>query len=105
MNVVEHNKLVRDLIPEIIVKNNGVPSVRIADESEYVQRLKDKLEEEVAEYLESGELEELSDILEVIHALARVNGSDFVEIERLRIEKALKRGAFERRIILESTKG
>lgn len=63
-----YNKLVRDKIPEIMVNNNETPITRILDEAEYKKHLDMKLEEETKEYLESGEAEELADILEVVFA-------------------------------------
>jgi predicted house-cleaning noncanonical NTP pyrophosphatase (MazG superfamily) len=62
--------------------------------------LRDKLQEEVQEYLASdNDREELADILEVLYALARQAGTDHEQLEKLRAAKAEKRGAFADRII------
>ncbi len=103
MKTVEHNKLVRDLIPDIIVNNNAIPTVRIADKEEYWLMLRAKLGEEVAEFLESEEVEELADILEVIRSLCSAKGVSFEDVESMRMSKELTRGGFEKRIILEKT--
>jgi len=62
-------RLVRDKIPEIIKESGKIPITRIADEEEYKTALKEKLLEEVKEFNGSGDLEELADVLEVIHYL------------------------------------
>jgi len=64
-----YNKLVRDNIPEIMIKNGAKPVTRILTEEEYLKELNKKLLEEVNEYLESGSIEELADIEEVIIAI------------------------------------
>ncbi|MDO8467999.1 MAG: nucleoside triphosphate pyrophosphohydrolase [Nanoarchaeota archaeon] len=94
-------KLVRDNIPEIIEKNEGVkPKIRTANK-EYNNKLKDKLKEEVKEFLKSEDSEELVDILEVIYALGKEKGLSKEEIEDLRVKKLIKKGGFDKKIILE----
>ncbi len=94
-------KLVRDKIPEIIEKNEGIkPKTRFAGK-EYNNSLKNKLKEEVKEFLKSEDSEELADILEVVYALGKEKGLNKEEIEDLRIEKRAKKGGFDKKIILE----
>ena len=57
---------------------------------------------ELLEYQESKSMEELADLLEVIHAVALARGSSIGEVEQIRIQKAEKRGGFEKRILLKS---
>jgi predicted house-cleaning noncanonical NTP pyrophosphatase (MazG superfamily) len=92
-------KLVRDKIPEVIYFNGEIACVHIADDKEYSSLLRQKLREEVDEYLESGATEELADILEVLYALAAVLGLSENSLEELRLEKADARGRFLRRIV------
>ena len=47
-----YNKLVRDKIPDIILKDNELPVTRILDDEEFIKELNKKLQEEVNEYLE-----------------------------------------------------
>ena len=96
-----YNKLVRDRIPEIILKDNELPSTRILSDEEYIQELNKKLQEEVNEYLEAENIEEMVDILEVIRAILEHKGVTYEEIEEKRIKKANKRGAFKEKIYLE----
>src|SRR5690349_17637751 len=98
-------KLVRDRMPEIIRAKGEVPIVYQAEPDEYRRRLRDKLVEEVGEFLDEGEgereaaLEELADVLEVVHALAVELGSSAEEVERIRSAKAAERGAFAERVV------
>ena len=94
-------KLVRDKIPHIIKADNQVPVTRIANSEEYLSLLKQKLQEEVSEFLESEEHVELADILEVMHALCASKDISMEDIEVLRQEKFAKRGGFSSRIVLE----
>jgi len=97
------NKLVRDKIPEIIEKNNETCEIRILEDSEYLEELNKKIQEEMKEYLESGEIEELADLEEVLRAILNVKNCSYQEFEKLRKDKVLKRGAFDKKIFLIST--
>ena len=100
-----YNKLIRDKIPEIIAKDNGKTCVtRIMADDEYLESLNAKMQEELNEYLESGEVEELADLEEVLRAILDVKGISYDEFEKIRNEKVLKRGAFKKKIFLESVR-
>jgi predicted house-cleaning noncanonical NTP pyrophosphatase (MazG superfamily) len=101
---MKYNKLIRDKIPEIIEKNGQKAIIHIASNDEYKEKLREKLQEEVAEYLKSFEKEELADILEVIYALCEARDVSTDEIEKIRKKKANKRGKFKKRIILDETR-
>jgi predicted house-cleaning noncanonical NTP pyrophosphatase (MazG superfamily) len=101
---MKYDKLVRDKIPEIIKSKGAVPITHRASDDEYRQKLKAKLQEEVNEFLESSDEEELADILEVIYALCDLYDIDRDKLERLRKDKAKKRGGFKDRIVLDETK-
>ncbi|HXK36305.1 MAG TPA: nucleoside triphosphate pyrophosphohydrolase [Candidatus Paceibacterota bacterium] len=73
--IQKYNKLVRDRIPEIIRAKGLIPVVHNErDPLQFTKRLRDKLLEEVNEFMESGKREELADILEVVHACADFMG-------------------------------
>lgn len=98
-----YNKLVRDKIPEIIVADNGKTCVtRIMEDDEYLETLNIKMQEELKEYLESGEVEELADLEEVLRAILDVKGVSYEEFEKIRKAKVDERGAFKKKIFLES---
>ena len=92
-------KLVRDGIPQIIRSRGEVPEVRRAEPDEYHQLLRNKLKEEVDEFLASEDPEELADILEVVQTLGADLGVDAAQLEELRAGKAAKRGGFRDRIV------
>ncbi|WP_018352583.1 nucleoside triphosphate pyrophosphohydrolase [Longispora albida] len=94
-------KLVRDRIPEIIAASGAVPQHRTAAPEEAEALLRAKLAEETAEFLGSGEAEELADVLEVLHALAAQRGLTPADLEGLRAAKAEARGAFTRLYVWE----
>ena len=93
-------KLVRDNIPEIIMKNGHVPHTRVLSDEEYVKQLEIKLLEETNEYLESKDVEELADILEVIYAISQFKGVALSELESVRRNKAEKNGSFHKKLLL-----
>ncbi|HLR69051.1 MAG TPA: nucleoside triphosphate pyrophosphohydrolase [Virgibacillus sp.] len=99
-----YNKLVRDLIPKIIEKDGKNCSTKILNDEAYEKELKKKVYEELEEYMEAKNneeaLEELADILELMHALAKVHDSNIDTIEKIREEKQIKRGGFEEKIFL-----
>ena len=97
-----YNKLVRDKIPEIINKNNAVCKVKILNNEEFLKGLNQKLQEELNEYLESGDIEELADLEEVIRAILDAKNTTYKEFEEIRQTKVIKRGAFKNKIFLES---
>lgn len=99
-----YNKLVRDLIPQIIQSSGKECRTRILDEEEYTKELVIKLKEESEEYFTAqgpkDSLEELADMLEIIRALAVVHGSTWEQLEALREKKAEARGGFLERVYL-----
>ena len=97
----EYDKLVRDAIPEIIESNGQTPATRIVTGEEYAAYLGQKLLEEVDEYLESGDVDELADVLEVVHAIRKHRGRSAEELQERREHKAEQRGRFDEGIVLE----
>ena len=97
---MSQGKLVRDKIPQIIRSKGLEPIVYVAGAEECGARLRDKLTEEVDEFLASdNDPEELADILEVVYALAEHVGTGRQQLEKMRAAKAEERGGFADRII------
>ena len=99
-----YNKLVRDYIPTIIEEQGKKLTARVLDEEEYQREMRRKSREELGEYLEAATdadaMEELADLLEIIHALSRIHGTDISRIEEIRKKKAEERGGFGKRMYL-----
>ena len=71
--------------------------------NEYWQKLKEKLSEEVEEFVKAESAEELADILEVIVAITDYKGFNKEEIANIKVNKAEERGKFKNRIILDES--
>lgn len=96
----QYDKLVRDRIPEIIEGSGKTCTTRILSQEEYLQKLDEKLCEELGEYQESKSLEELADLLEVMEAVVKARGYTLEQLYAIRDEKRAKRGGFDDRILL-----
>ena len=99
--MIKYNKLIRDRIPEIIEESGNKCIVEEMDTDTYIQYLDQKLNEELAEYHADKSIEELADLLEVIYAVVVARGYSVEELEKVREEKAAKRGGFKKRLCLK----
>jgi predicted house-cleaning noncanonical NTP pyrophosphatase (MazG superfamily) len=104
LNMPTYNKLVRDRIPEVIEKTGKQCTTKILNDEDYIKELKNKSFEELNEYMNAANdkdaIEELADLLEIIHALAECHGATIGKVEQVRQEKAEKRGGFKEKIFL-----
>ncbi len=96
-----YNKLVRDRIPEIIEASGNTCITEILSDEDYLKMIDAKLDEELSEYHNDRNVEELADMLEVIYAAAVARGYSIEELEKVRAEKAEKRGGFAKKILLK----
>lgn len=94
-------KLVRDRIPEIIRQDGGDCETRIIEGLEYKEALKDKLCEEILEFLRDNSIEEMADVLEVLDAFIEFNGWTKEEVLEFKDKKQKKKGGFKKRIFIE----
>ena len=101
---MSYGKLVRDKIIDIIRANGENPIYHTLTDGEYLVQLHKKLFEEANEFCENDDPEEFADLLEVLYAIAKLKNIDLDEVEKIRKEKAQKRGAFEKRIYLKEVK-
>ena len=99
----QYNKLIRDKIPEIIQAEGRKCTVEVLSDEDYLSHLNRKLVEEVNEYIESGDVEELADLEEVLRAILDAKGVDYNAFEEIRLNKVNKRGAFKKRLLLKDT--
>ncbi|WP_217924952.1 nucleoside triphosphate pyrophosphohydrolase [Miltoncostaea oceani] len=100
---IRHDKLVRDLIPEVIAANGARFATEVMDEGDYDAALRAKVLEEAAEIAGAGTEDlagEIADQLEVLAALAAAHGISEEEIGAERERKRIERGGFDRRLRL-----
>ena len=102
MSITIHNKLVRDRIPELIEADGNVPHTRILSDQEYISELIAKIHEEVDEYNNTTEIEELADILEVFMALIQGVGINWADLDLIRHNKKINNGGFESKLFLST---
>lgn len=100
MKVKTYNKLVRDNIPTIIENDGKKCNCVILDDEKYVDELNKKLIEEMNEYQEEYDINELADLQEIINAIVKSKGLTLEEFNAIREKKAKKNGAFNDRIYL-----
>lgn len=97
-------KLVRDFIPEIIIKQGKIPVTRIMEKEEYKKELAIKLIEEAHEFQVDKNIEEMADIIEVFDAILKAYGFTHEQLKVVRDKKNKERGAFNKMIFLEEIK-
>ena len=102
--MITYNKLVRDKILKIIKKSGSGFKYHIAkDDTEYLERLYEKLQEEILEFKQKPSVDEFADIMEVLEALAKFHDFHLDKIKEIKAKKKLDRGSFDNRIILEES--
>ena len=100
-NKIIYNKLVRDKIPLIIADAGKEYEIHTAEDAEYLEKLLDKVEEELEEFREEPSIKEMADIYEVLDALVDYFDFDKQEILSFQKKKRKNRGGFKERIILD----
>ena len=101
MRIIRYDKLVRDRIPEIIRASGKSCTTEVLSDQAYLRMIDAKLDEELAEYHQEQNLEELADLLEVLRAAVIARGYTLDELESVRAQKAAKRGGFAQKILLK----
>lgn len=100
MKAIVYNKLIRDRIPEIIGKSGKKAVVEKVSGEKLLKLLNTKLEEELEGYKESGSIEELADLVEVVYGILDFKGITLEEFVNIREEKIRVRGAFKEGLVL-----
>ena len=99
--LLTYNKLIRDNNVKIMEDKGCKVRYEILDNERYGKELDKKLKEEVNEYLEDYSVEEMADVMEVIYAILEYRGTNMEEVEKIRIEKREKKGAFKNKVFLK----
>ena len=97
-----YNKLVRDKIIDNIKNKGHKCDFRILNKEEYIKELDKKLLEEANEVIESHSAEEIGDLLEVIKAIMIQYNISKEDVKDAMEEKKKTKGAFEKKIYLNS---
>jgi predicted house-cleaning noncanonical NTP pyrophosphatase (MazG superfamily) len=93
-------KLVRDRIPEIIRRSGDTPVIETASPEDYGRYVNAKLQEELDEYLDSEDITELADLIEVCFAAAAaLQGCRPAALLVHVRDKREQRGGFDERIV------
>ncbi|GAA0349607.1 putative house-cleaning noncanonical NTP pyrophosphatase (MazG superfamily) [Bacillus horti] len=98
-----YNKVIRDNIPEIIMKNGMKYEIRELDDQTFLEGLKEKLNEEIDEFKAEEDVEELADLLEVVFAIARLKGVSKDQLEEIQKKKEVTNGGFHKNLFLVKT--
>ena len=101
--MTKFNKAIRDKIPEIIQKDGHTCNIQTLSDEKFIIEIEKKLSEEVTEYQNDKNPEELADILEVIYRISQLKGISKEELEKIRIKKLQDRGGFEKNLFLIDT--
>jgi len=102
----ELNKLVRDKVPTLVTKDGGSYTLKLLSPLEHQHEITHKLVEELSEYREAATkdqaIEELVDMVELIHAAITLHGLTIEEFEAIRQAKKAKKGGFNKGIYLHT---
>ena len=96
-----YHKLVRDKIPQVIKDANKKPVFYVATPEEVKPLILDKLIEELEEFKQTPNEEELADLLEVIDGISLAFGLNMESVLELKAQKKEDRGGFSQGIVLE----
>lgn len=97
----EYNKLVRDLIPQVIKNDGKYCTYYNAEKKDMQDLLIAKLDEEVAEFKESGSIEEIADIIEVCHGIASFLNYSERDLANAKKDKFIRYGGFYTGTVLQ----
>ena len=99
----EYNKLIRDLIPNLLEAQQIPFAVETMTTDEYRQALRQKLMEEAQEAAEAEEADlmvELADLLEVIEATVIAYGLERAQVVACQAQRQQERGGFSQQLRL-----
>ncbi len=101
--MIEYNKLVRDKILDILKKKKIKYKYHTANKKEYLDKLYEKLDEEIAEFKKEPSVEEFADILEVLDSIGQYYKFNLDNVKSTKKQKKEEKGGFKKKIILEIT--
>lgn len=109
MKRIEYKKLIRDRIKEKIESKGESCEVRVLDDTEFVDALREKLKEEATELSEAKSREEFlseyADLMVVLDELASHYELSPADIKVALTESIEKKGGFQNKYFLEWAEG
>lgn len=97
--------LVRDKMPKRLGKLGVFVEYHSLNSKDLLAHLKLKLQDEVDEILQASTAkdikEEIADVMEVLHAIAKYYGLQVEHLEKKRIQKQMERGGFSKGLFVE----
>lgn len=101
----KYNKLVRDNIPQIIMRSGKNFKVKILKEEEYKKELIKKVLEEAEELTKATsrteQIDELADLFELLDYILTSHKIDLLEVQKRRVQKNMDKGGFDDKVFLE----
>jgi predicted house-cleaning noncanonical NTP pyrophosphatase (MazG superfamily) len=95
------NKLVRDGILDRLKQEGKTVTFEILSDDQYLGALNNRFVSAISEYLESGTLEDLVEIGEVMHGILAFKGISVEEFQKARMEMLEKLGSYKGRILIK----
>jgi predicted house-cleaning noncanonical NTP pyrophosphatase (MazG superfamily) len=95
-----NDRAVRDGVPERLRRGGGACTARTLPDDAYLPYLEYALIEELEEYLETKDPEELADLLELIRRVAQLRGLSWEELDDLRARRADALGGYAGNTVL-----
>jgi len=98
-------KLVRDQIPSIIKSQNKTLDYYVASNDEHKRRLFEKMIEELNEFRDEPNVEELADMYEVLLAMCEAWNISLGHVKDIANLKRINHGSFDGRVVLVAVDG
>lgn len=96
-----YGKLVRDNVPQMLESQGNKCDVDTLQEEIVLEYLYIKLQEEIFDLVDTGDIDELADILEIVYSIGEKYGYSSEDLYKRKIEKKEEYGGFKKNILLK----
>ncbi len=100
-----YNKLVRDKVPELIESSGKVPFISTIEDEDYSDSIIALIRESADDFSESGEVNELLDIVEAVRSLVISMDMEWEDFISALEEKYNQKGGYEDGVLLKEVIG
>ena len=101
MKKINFELLIRDRVPAIIEKSGRNVIVEQASPSEFKELLHFKLNEVLSHYDSSHDILDLIKVIDVVEALAKLEGYSEEDVLKIREDIVKKKGSYDKRLVLK----